>query len=103
MYDTRVLMIVLRSLRLLVAGNPQVGVALIPHYRQFLVPMNQFLDHQRNIGDRIDYGQRKHTDIGEEVLLTLETIERASGPTAFANIKRIIPTCKPETVLESPN
>lgn len=44
-----------------------IGQALLPHSKQFLAPMAAFMDSNRNIGDSIDYGQRKNDDIGEQV------------------------------------
>ena len=39
----------------------------MPHAKQFLAPMNAFLDQTNNTGDVIDYGQRKNNDVGAEV------------------------------------
>lgn len=56
--------------------------------------MNTFLDRNKNIGDTIDYGQRNNDDIGEEVRLTLEVMERTGTENAFKYIKFAIPPCK---------
>lgn len=56
--------------------------------------MNAFLDQTKNIGDEMDYGQRKNNDIGEEVRLTLEIMERFGSPNAYRMIKFAIPPCK---------
>lgn len=45
-----------------------------------------------NIGDQIDYGQRKQTNVGELVQETLELLEQTGGEDAFYNIKYMIPT-----------
>lgn len=50
-----------------------------------------FLEDSRNIGDLIDYGQRKMDDIGEEVRKTLELLEETGGPLALKYIKGSIP------------
>jgi hypothetical protein len=67
---------------------------MTPYYKQFLQPMNTFLDHNKNIGDTIDYGQRNNDDIGEEVRLTLEIMERYGTPDAYKFIKFAIPPCE---------
>ena len=71
-----------------------IGREMTQYYKQFLQPMNAFLDHNRNIGDSIDYGQRNNDDIGEEVRQTLETMERHGTEDAFKFIKFAIPPCK---------
>ncbi len=58
--------------------------------------MNFFISDNINIGDKIDYSQRFSSDIGEEVRLTLEAMERNGGPDAFKSIKYSIPQCKKE-------
>jgi hypothetical protein len=64
------------------------------YYKQFLQPMNAFLDQTKNTGDEMDYGQRKNNDIGEEVRITLEIMERYGAPNAYKMIKFAIPPCK---------
>jgi hypothetical protein len=93
-FDAHVLLNVLKAVQQLLLCGDGVGEALMPHTRQFLAPMAAFLDDQRNIGDHIDYGQRKRNDIGEEVRLTLELMEEKSGPEALKAIKFCIPCCK---------
>jgi hypothetical protein len=67
---------------------------MTPYYKQFLQPMNAFLDQTKNLGDEIDYGQRKNNDVGEEVRVTLEIMERYGAPNAFRMIKFAIPPCE---------
>ena len=74
--------------------NEGVGEALTPYYKQFLAPMNAFLEKNKNTGDTMDYGQRKNNDVGEEVRNTLEIMERLGGPDAYRSIKFSIPPCK---------
>ena len=69
-------------------------MAMTPYYKQFLQPMNAFLDQTKNTGDQMDYGQRRNDDIGEEVRTTLETMERFGAPDAFRCIKFAIPPCE---------
>jgi hypothetical protein len=45
-----------------------------------------------NIGDQIDYGQRKARNVGELIQETLELLETSGGEDAFINIKYMIPT-----------
>jgi hypothetical protein len=56
--------------------------------------MNAFLDQTKNLGDEIDYGQRKNNDIGEEVRVTLEIMEKYGSPNAYRMIKFAIPPCQ---------
>lgn len=43
------------------------GEAILPFAKQFLTPVKPFFGNSRNIGDRIDYGQRRNDDIGGQV------------------------------------
>lgn len=90
-FNVPILLNVLTALRQLVQCADGVGVALTPYYKQFLQPMNAFLDQTKNTGDEMDYGQRKNNDIGEEVRLTLEIMEKFGAPNAFRMIKFAIP------------
>lgn len=45
-----------------------------------------------NIGDSIDYGQRKQLNLGDLIQQTLEIMETHGGDDAFINIKYLIPT-----------
>ena len=45
-----------------------------------------------NIGEKIDYHQRFHENIGDLIQDTLEVLEKRGGPDAFINIKYMIPT-----------
>jgi hypothetical protein len=92
-FEVPVLLAVLKALRQIVAVDPSIGPAFVPYYKQFLQPMNAFLDHTKNTGDSFDYGQRHNNDVGEEVRVTLEAMERAGGPTAYRSIKFAIPPC----------
>lgn len=90
-FDPDTLLGVCKAIQQLVKCNVGVGEALLPHSKQFLAPLGSFLDMQKNIGDSIDYGQRNNNDVGEEVRITLETLEERGGPTAFRQIKFSIP------------
>jgi len=81
--------------------------------KQFLGPISFFMDEKKNIGDQMDFAQRRNNDIGEEVrklsqivALTifhcldwkirkvLELMEVHGGPKALQQIKFSIPLCK---------
>ena len=69
-----------------------VGEALVPYYRQLLPVFNLFISNRVNIGDQIDYGQRKKENLGDLIMETLELLEKYGGDDAFINIKYMIPT-----------
>lgn len=90
-FDIPIMLSVLKALQQLVLSNKEIGEPLLPYAKQFLAPMAAFLDVNKNIGDSIDYGQRKNDDVGEEIRKTLELMEEFGGPSAFEQIKFAIP------------
>ena len=64
----------------------------MPYYRQILPVMNLFKQSNVNIGDRIQYSQRKNLILGDLIQQTLEMFETHGGEDAFINIKYMIPT-----------
>lgn len=68
------------------------GQALVPYYRQLLPICNIYKQSNLNVGDGIDYNQRKDDNIGTLVDETLKVLEINGGEDAFINIKYIIPT-----------
>ena len=54
--------------------------------------MNLFKTKNMNLGDRIDYSQRKAVNRGDLIQTTLELFEMHGGEDAFINIKYMIPT-----------
>lgn len=68
-----------------------IGEALVPYYRQILPMMNMFKQVNNNLGDKIDYSQRKGANIGDLIQQTLELFETHGGEDAFINIKYMIP------------
>ncbi|KAI7836729.1 hypothetical protein COHA_009427 [Chlorella ohadii] len=69
------------------------GLALVPYYRQLLPPIAHRVDDNLNIGDAIDYGQRKHSgSLGDLVLATLRRLEQSGGPDAYLHIKYHVAT-----------
>ena len=73
-------------------GSGLVGQALVPYYRQILPVLNIFINQNDNLGDGIDYGQRKRMNLGDLITQTLEQLEIHGGEDAFINIKYLIPT-----------
>jgi hypothetical protein len=92
--DKETIITVLRTLQALILapGAEHVGEALVPYYRQILPVLNIFIGHGKNIGDAIDYSQRKRRNVGELIHETLELLEIHGGPDAFINLKYMIPT-----------
>lgn len=45
-----------------------------------------------NIGDKIDYAQRKNENLADLIQETLEVLEKNGGEDAYINIKYMIPT-----------
>jgi len=82
----------LKILQALVKSGAMIGEALVPYYRQLLPTMNIFKNNNANIGDSIDYSQRKRQNIGQLINETLEILEIHGGEDAFINIKYMIPT-----------
>ena len=55
----QVICITLQLLQKLVCSAELIGEALVPYYRQLLPIFNLYKAKNKNIGDRIDYGQRE--------------------------------------------
>jgi len=97
--DKDVIVKVLKILQALVncdvavsGGAGLIGQALVPYYRQILPVLNIFINKNENLGDHIDYSQRKRRNIGELIQQTLEQLELHGGEDAFINIKYLVPT-----------
>lgn len=73
-FDTEILLATLKSIEQLITCNEGVGEVLMPFGKQFLAPISFFMGEKKNIGDKIDYGQRKGDDIGEEVKINAYTL-----------------------------
>jgi len=86
------LVITFKKLQKLVESNEMVGEALVPYYRQILPVFNLFKFKRLNIGDQMDYSQRKAENIADLIQETLEIFERHGGEDAYINIKYMIPT-----------
>jgi len=90
--DPDVIQITLKILQKLVLSGEMIGEALVPYYRQLLPIFNIFKNSNKNMGDKIDYNQRKKLNLGDLVQETLELLEQTGGEDAFINIKYMIPT-----------
>jgi len=73
-------------------GAGLIGQALVPYYRQILPVLNIFINNNENLGDGIDYSQRKRQNLGQLIIETLEQLEIHGGEDAFINIKYLVPT-----------
>ena len=70
--------VALKKIQKLVLASEMIGEALVPYYRQILPVFNMFKNKRRkicvnavNIGDKIDYGQRKNENLSELIQETL--------------------------------
>jgi len=90
-FDIEILLAALKAIEQLITCNEGIGEVLMPFGKQFLAPISFFMAEKKNIGDRIDYGQRKGDDIGEEIRKVLELMEENGGPTALRAIQFSIP------------
>jgi hypothetical protein len=76
----------------LVQSGDMIGEALVPYYRQILPVFNIFKNHNSNLGDKMEYSQRKRMNLGDLISETLGVLEMHGGEDAFINIKYMIPT-----------
>ena len=63
----------------LVTSSDLAGEALVPYYRQLLPIFNLYKNFNKNLGDQIDYAQRKKKNLGDLIQETLETMEINGG------------------------
>lgn len=77
--DPDVVQITLKVLQKLVTSGEMIGEALVPYYRQILPVLNLFKTKNANMGDKIDYGQRKKSNLGDLIQETLELFEQTGG------------------------
>lgn len=73
----------LKVLQQLVLSGEMIGEALVPYYRQILPVLNLFKNKNSNIGDSIEYGQRKRLNLGDLIDETLQLLETNGGEDAF--------------------
>merc|ERR1712150_88041 len=89
--DPSIIGVMLKVLQQLVLSGDMIGEALVPYYRQILPIFNIFKNKNANIGDSIEYSQRKRLNLGELIEETLQLFEVHGGEDAFINIKYMIP------------
>jgi len=89
--DPELIATMLKVLQALVLSGEMIGEALVPYYRQILPVLNIFKNKNANLGDTIDYSQRKRMNLGDLIEETLEIFEVHGGEDAFINIKYMIP------------
>lgn len=87
-----VIVVTLKKLQKLVRCGNSVAEALVPYYRQILPIFNLFKNKRVSIGDKIEYGQYKASNISDLIQETLELLETYGGDDAYINIKYMIPT-----------
>ena len=90
--DPEIVCSTLRVIQQLVISGELIGEALVPYYRQLLPMFNFYKGKNKNMGDQIDYGQRRRANIGELVDETLGLLEIHGGEDAFINIKYMVPS-----------
>jgi len=81
----------MKVLQTLVLSGEMIGEALVPYYRQILPVFNIFRCKNENLGDQMDYSQRKRLNLGDLIGETLQIFEIHGGEDAFINIKYMIP------------
>ncbi len=77
--DPDVIQVTVKVLQKLVLSGEMIGEALVPYYRQILPIFNLYKTRNANLGDKIDYGQRKKANIADLVQETLEVFEQTGG------------------------
>ena len=75
--------IMLKVIQNLLQSGEMIGEALVPYYRQILPIFNLFKNSNINIGDKIDYSQRKKKNLGDLINQTLEMMEQTGGEVLF--------------------
>ncbi|XP_037950044.1 parkin coregulated gene protein homolog [Teleopsis dalmanni] len=92
-FNTRRKTIIIDALKVLqemVRVAPCVGQALVPYYRQLLGVCNLYKNMNVNLLDGVEADRSKR--IGDVIEDTLKLLEQCGGPTAYLNIKYMIPT-----------
>jgi len=90
--DNELMCTMLKVLQTLVLSGEMIGEALVPYYRQILPVCNIYKNNNLNLGDKMDFGQRKRMNMGDLISETLQILEEHGGEDAFINIKYMIPT-----------
>jgi hypothetical protein len=90
--DPEIIAVTLKVIQKLVISGDLIGQHLVPYYRQILPIFNLYKNSNVNIGDSIEYSQRKRLVLGDLILETLELLEQTGGEDSYINIKYMIPT-----------
>lgn len=93
--DPQIMCTSMKIIQKLVLSGEMIGEALVPYYRQILPIFNMFRSHNvpyQDMGDAMDYGQRKRMNLGDLIEETLQLLEEYGGEDAFINIKYMVPT-----------
>lgn len=93
--DPQIMCTTLKVMQKLVQSGDMIGEALVPYYRQILPVLNIFKNKNiptKDMGDFIDYGQRRRMNLGDLIAETLQLLEEHGGEDSFINIKYMIPT-----------
>lgn len=77
--DVEIISIALKVIQQLVKSSDLAGEALVPYYRQLLPIFNLYKNFNSNLGDGIDYAQRKKKNLGDLIQETLEVMEMNGG------------------------
>ena len=88
--DERIMVKTLKIIQALVAVGTQVGMALVPYYRQILPMVSIYAGKSVSLGDKMDFNRKGH--LGEIISDTLQKMEMGSGPDAYINIRYMVPT-----------
>lgn len=88
--DNDIILCALKSIQYLIKAN--CAIDLVPYLNSLMTPLAKYMDNEVNIGDQIDFSQRKNNCLGEQVRITLELIEEKGGPKALTAIKSAMPT-----------
>lgn len=63
--DAEIIATMLKIIQKLVLSGEMIGEALVPYYRQILPIFNIFRNSNTNIGDKMEYNQRKRVNLGD--------------------------------------
>mmetsp|Transcript_49795 Transcript_49795/g.117089 ORF Transcript_49795/g.117089 Transcript_49795/m.117089 type:complete len:335 (+) Transcript_49795:95-1099(+) len=93
--DTQIMCTTMKLMQKLVLSGDMIGEALVPYYRQLLPVFSLFKGKNiptKDMGDYMDYSQRKNLNLGDLITETLQILEEHGGEDAFINIKYMVPT-----------
>lgn len=77
--DPEIIIITLKVIQRIATCSELAGIRLVPYFRQLLPILNVFITKNQNLGDKIDYSQRKKMNIGDLIQETLEILEMNGG------------------------